>query len=228
MGLSRPSAVPAKTSDAMATPGRKLVLFDLDGTLVRRDTMFMFLRHTHRPPAFAGRMTVASPLLAAHAVGLASAAQAKEGLLRAFYRGWRQRDLLDHGQTFAAAIVQSADALHLTVVDRLERHRRDGDTVCIVSASPAAWVRPLADCLRVEAICTELEFDASERFTGRLAGPNVNGIEKAHAISARHDLKAFDRIVAFGNSSGDLPMLRLAHEAYVVARDGSYSRVHDR
>lgn len=205
--------------------GRTLALFDFDGTISRRDTLFLFLRHTHGPMAILTGMAKMAPLLAAHAAGIASAIQAKEGLLRAFYRGWYRDDLVEQGRRFADTLFRSVDALHQPVMATLKAHVDRGDHVCIASASLDLWVRPFAGYLNADVISTELEFDAKFRFTGRLEGPNVNGDEKARAIATRYRLTEFSRIVAFGNSRGDLPMLRLADEAFLVRRNGKCTRV---
>jgi len=198
--------------------GRALALFDFDGTISQRDTLLAFLRHTHSTAGCLTRLAIVSPVLAAHAAGVSSAATAKATLLRAFYGGWHRDDLNAHGRRFAADLAADTKKLHAAVLERFTHHVNRGDEVCIVSASPAVWVRPFAHALGAQAICTELEYDHAQLFTGRLLGPNVNGGAKAAAIEARYNLAAYARVVAYGNSRDDLPMLRLAHEAYLVRR----------
>ena len=204
---------------------RHLVLFDFDGTISRHDTLFSFLRHTHSAVDCLARCAFVSPILAAHFLGIGSAAMAKASLLSVFYGGWHRQRLDSYGLTFATALCSSQSALHATVVERLARYVDRGDEVCIVSASPSVWVRPFAHFVGAQAICTELEYDHDGRFTGRLAGPNVNGLAKAAAVKARYSLAAFSTVVAFGNSCGDIPMLELAKEAYIVSRNGDCERI---
>lgn len=207
---------------------KSLVLFDFDGTITRRDTLFEFTRHTHSAASRAWRMVIAAPFLTAHAVRLLNARRAKEALLKTFYAGWHRDEFLEHGRRFAEGLMRNRNGVHQSVMARLESHVARGDHVCIVSASASAWVRPFAERCGVDCICTELEFDAALCFTGRLAGPNINGDEKARAVRTRYDVTRFERVVAFGNTKGDLPMLQMAHEAYMVRRDGTYEEMSAR
>jgi len=202
-----------------------LVLVDFDGTLSRKDTLFAFLRFTHGHYGFLSRMAILAPRLGMYSVGVGSAENAKAAVLHAFYKDWHRDALREQGMRFARRLAASDGMMHGSIVDLIRSHVQCGATVCIVSASPDVWVRPFAEQLGSDAICTELSYGVDERFTGRFAGPNINGPEKVRAICSCYDLARFNRIIAFGNSVGDLPMLQLADEAYMVGRDGSKNRV---
>jgi phosphoserine phosphatase len=60
----------------------RLALFDVDGTLTRRDTMFLFLRHTLGTVGALWAVTKVAPLLALHVVGVVDNTRAKQALLR--------------------------------------------------------------------------------------------------------------------------------------------------
>ena len=73
----------------------------------------------------------------------------------------------------------------------------------IVSASLGVYLRPIAERLRFDAVlATELEVGADGRLTGRLAGANVRGAEKARRLDAwLGGEPAY--VWAYGDSSGD-------------------------
>src|SRR5262249_12396536 len=101
--------------------------------------------------------------------------------------------------------------------ERAEWHRDRGDALVIVSASFADYLRPVAEHLRFDAVlATELEVDDHGRLTGRLAGPNVRGPEKARRLDAwiaeRHPDEPVT-VWAYGDSSGDREMWERADHA---------------
>ena len=84
----------------------------------------------------------------------------------------------------------------------------------VVSASPETWIRPWCEAQGMEAIATRLE-EREDRLTGKIAGRNCQGEEKVRRVREIIDLDSYTRIYAYGNSSGDMPMLSLAHERYL-------------
>ena len=64
-----------------------------------------------------------------------------------------------------------------------------------------------------EVIGTRLETN-NGRYTGRFIGKNCNGEEKVRRIAKLYPRSQY-HIVAYGNSSGDIPMLQYAHESYM-------------
>jgi phosphoserine phosphatase len=52
------------------------------------------------------------------------------------------------------------------------------------------------------------------KFTGRFATANCNGQEKVNRINSYLDLKQYKPVFAYGNSSGDKPMLDMADHGF--------------
>ena len=89
----------------------------------------------------------------------------------------------------------------------------------MISASPDVYVAPLAPLLGFDtAYATRLEV-ADGRITGRRLGANVRGAEKARLLNL-HLGDEPARIWAYGNSSGDVDMLALAHVPVYIRRRG--------
>jgi phosphatidylglycerophosphatase C len=65
----------------------------------------------------------------------------------------------------------------------------------------------------VDLIATKLEMKDG-RITGRFLTRNCSGKEKVRRIEERYDVKSFNYIYAYGDSSGDRAMLDLANERY--------------
>ncbi len=201
--------------------------FDFDGTLTTGGSVFDFLS------AVAGRDAVlrASAQLAprlAHAAlaGGEVADRTKEELFTRVLGGI----VTEHVDRVGAEFAVGHLAAHVRpdVRRRLDWHRGRGDSVVIVSASPDAYVRVAAERLAADAaIATLLEVDDSGRLTGRYEGGNCRGEEKIRRLRlwmADAGMEDAD-LWAYGNSRGDLRMLRAAQTGVNVGRLGNFGRL---
>jgi len=194
--------------------------FDFDGTLSPRDNFVPFLRR------FAGTTAVAR----AFAVGGARVARAgrshwsrnamKAEILDQLVGGRDAADLDDVARAFAADVV--AGHLRGEAVERADWHLTQGHRLVIVSASLAAYLRPIASHLRFDAVlATELEVADDGRLTGRMDGENVRGPEKARRLDEwieRELPDATPYVWAYGDSSGDKELWARADRAVRLGR----------
>lgn len=191
---------------------RVVAAFDFDGTLSRRDTFVPFLRSACGDAALAGAIASRLHVLLAAGVGRVSRGRAKETLLQPLLGGRRLADLEPVAEAFAARVL--ATAMWPPGLERLEWHRRRGDEVVIVSASPELYLAPVGRELGARAVlATGLEVDGAGRITGRLAGPNVRGAEKVVRLDAWLGGDAAE-VWAYGNSDGDRQLLARADRGF--------------
>ena len=101
-------------------------------------------------------------------------------------------------------------------VAAIARHRSQGDTLVLMSASVDLYVPALGERLGFgRTICTGVAW-RGEFLDGALATPNRRGEEKARCLEALRAEHAGARITAYGNSASDLPHLRLADRGVLV------------
>jgi len=193
-----------------------LVLFDLDGTITSKDTLFLFLAFTHGKAGMLLGLFKLAPYFALYALKQISPQRMKELLLGQFYAGWSNVNLKEAGERFVAAIISNPTIVRPEMLQILNHAVAQGHTVCIVSASPSIWVRPFAASFQVAYISTELAYDANGVFHGKIDGANMNGQHKAVAINGRYAIAEHQKVIAYGNSKGDAPMLALAHEPHWI------------
>jgi phosphatidylglycerophosphatase C len=198
--------------------GQAVAAFDFDGTLTRRDSLLSFLVFVRGPATTARAVAAESPLFARVLLGRASRDQAKEALLTRLLAGAEVQQLSDSGQAFAERLVTRE--IRPAMRRRLDWHRRAGHQVVIVSASPTIYLDAAGRQLGVDAVlATELEVGADGRLTGRLAGRNCRGDEKASRLRAWLDRSGHEpssQVWAYGDSRGDTEMLALADVAIWV------------
>lgn len=189
-------------------PSPVVAAFDVDGTLTTGDCVTPFLRRA------AGRRLWTT--LLRHPVALAGSAarRDRDGLKElacSALRGIESAEIEHLGEAFAREV--GAGRLRDDTVARLRRHRELAHTVILASASLDPYLVPLGRSLGVDAVvCTVLERGADGRLTGRLAGANCRGAEKARRVRdwLRENDLAGAELWAYGDSSGDDELLALA------------------
>ena len=185
---------------------RSLALFDFDGTLTTRDTFWDFHRF------FWGRRCFLA-LAGTAAKGILSLRLDRDFLKEAFltllWKDVPREEYLAGTLHYAANRVERLlSPLALSVFLRHVERRHD---VYVVTASIKDWIEPWASKYGAQVVGTELEI-VSGLLTGRMKNSNCRGAEKVRRIVEVVDLKNYDKIFAYGNSSGDREMLLLADE----------------
>ena len=188
-----------------------LALFDFDGTITERDTLFDYIRYTYGTGRYFKWMTLLLPWLVALTLKLASAQRVKERLLVWAIGGIS----LERFSVDCYKFCSNRLPLWLRgeALERIKFHESRGDILAIVSASPENWILPWANTRNIKVISTRLVV-VDGKLTGRIAGLNCNGPEKVVRVKQAFNLNDFDKIYAYGDSKGDKELLALASNAY--------------
>jgi phosphatidylglycerophosphatase C len=186
-----------------------LALFDFDGTLSTRDSYLLFTSFLGRKRYLFGCLLL-SPRIIGYLSGIYPNYALKEDFLRFFFRNKTIDDLRLLAHRFCTEKVPAI--IRPGAMERVRWHQDRGDVTAVVSACPRLILEPWCRLIKADLIATELEVDPESRFTGRIEGRNCWGEEKVRRIRSRYELSNFDEIFAYGDSRGDLPMLKMADE----------------
>jgi HAD superfamily hydrolase (TIGR01490 family) len=189
-----------------------IAFFDFDGTITTRDTLLEFIKFTKGRFRFYLGFALNSPLLIAMKLGLISNQTAKERILTWFFRGTTDADFQDRCERFATKVLPTL--LRPKAMEEIRLLQEKKATIVIVSASPENWIRPWAQSLPAEWIATRLQVTDKKVLTGKILGRNCYGEEKVTRIREIYRLPGYTHIYAYGDSSGDGPMLALAHSTF--------------
>ena len=197
-------------------PERVVAAFDFDGTLSTRDNFVPFLKLVAGTPAIGSALTVGALRCGARGRKAWKRDDIKAEVVKRLFTGRNAvaMDVLARG--FADDVVRSY--LRSDIVEKADWHRTQGHELVIVSASLGMYLRPIAERLRFDAVLsTELEVGPDGLLTGRLAGANVRGAEKARRLDQwLADEPAY--VWAYGDSSGDRMLWARADKAVRVGR----------
>jgi len=181
-----------------------LALFDFDGTMISGDSIVSFLKFALK------RKDLSLPgylkgcfFGVLYVLKIIGSCRAKSASMK-FYHALpaEKRQALD--KTFAAQLLKG---VYPGARETLAVHKREGRHTVLVSASTENYMRHVADGLGFDGLlCTPLEKDGSILH-------NCHGAEKVKRIEKyleeRHLRPDFSLSFAYGDSRGDLPMLRL-------------------
>lgn len=193
----------------------RFALFDLDGTLTRRDSFGGWvIGLLRRHPLRCLRVPLLLGPVLLYALRVRDRGELKGAVMHRLFAGLPREQVEGWSRQYAREV--AANGLFADALAALRAHQHAGEEVVLLSASPDTYVPRIGDELGVDrTICTEAGW-SGDRFDGRLAGPNRRGPEKARVLqrlrAERRDLTT----IAYGNSPADLEHMLLCEEAVYV------------
>ncbi|MFN8545603.1 MAG: HAD family hydrolase [Candidatus Binatia bacterium] len=207
---------------------RVAAFFDVDGTLIARNSAQLYMRHMRRTGQ-ARRRDVARTLyfLARYKLGMLDLDRAlaasmdwvrgrAEAALRADCATWYAHDVRPH--------------LVPEMVAAVEAHRREGHVVAIVTSATRYLAEPLGDDLGIEHLLVSQLVVRDGVFTGEVVRPICYGRGKIHwaeRFAASHDID-LGASFFYTDSITDLPLLERVGEPRVVNPDPRLGRLAQR
>ena len=141
---------------------KKLYLFDFDGTLTYKDTMFLFLKYYDSKKYFWSYFKHI-PVFILVKLKLMDAELAKKSFIASVLKGEREikinRKVLAFFDEYYPKIIRES------ALDFFKNIDKNNTTFYLVSASLDIWVRPFAKKMGMTLIATEAQF-VEGRFTG--------------------------------------------------------------
>ena len=185
---------------------RNLYLFDFDGTLTSKDTLFDFLKFSF-PKVYFFNYLIFIPLFIVSRLKIIDAGFVKEMFISKFLKGKSYVEINQLAQNY---FEQNHQELIYSKADEYIKSLSNYNDKFIVSASIDFWIQPFADYYEMGLICTKAKYDEQGFFTGKFASPNCNYQEKKNRIEKEIDLSLYDQIIAFGDTKGDEAMFSIA------------------
>ena len=211
-----PGAAPSAAPSCMLAAA----LFDMDRTLVRKQTASLFIRYLRSRGAATWQDSARTLFwLAQYTMGVVDAHRAasravlrfagtSETVFAARCDDWFRREVETH----------VADAGRRAVAE----HKARGEVVAIVTGTNPYFARPLARRLGIDhVVASEFEVGLDGRFTGRLVDPLCFGHGKVARSRRLGEELGFrvEEATFYSDSYTDLPLLDAVRTAVVVNPD---------
>lgn len=161
--------------------------------------------------AFYKGMLFLLPSLVAMKLKLITNADAKEKLLKLFFKGTPIKEFQNICNRFMAQ--RLPELIRPKALEMINQLKRDQTEIVVVSASADNWVKPWCDNMGIRFLGSCLEV-VNDKVTGKLNGPNCNHLEKVNRIKENYRLSDYQEIYCYGDTNGDKPMLGLATNSY--------------
>ena len=189
---------------------RKLYLFDFDGTLTKKDTLFDFLSYSF-PKEYSFNYFLFIPLFVLAKLKILDKGKVKEKFISKFLKGFSKTDIDKLSNKY---FINNHNTLIYPQADEFIKSINNYNDKFIVSASLDFWLQPFADYYDMGLICTIADFDQKGNFTGKFLSANCNYIEKKNRIEKEIDLSLYDEIIAYGDTKGDEAMFSIADKNF--------------
>jgi HAD superfamily phosphoserine phosphatase-like hydrolase len=195
----------------------RLAVFDLDGTLTRRDTFVPYLQGwLARHPRRRRTLRLLAAVWRFYARGR-DRGRLKSDLIRACMTGATRSEVREWTVLFVAGLDDRT--LNAGALNALARHQAANDRLVLLSASVDLYVPAIGERFGfAESICTGVVW-SGESLDGGLATPNRRGADKLRCIEALRRRFPGAEIAAYGNTAADLEHLAaVEHPLLVNAR----------
>jgi phosphatidylglycerophosphatase C len=189
----------------------KIAFFDFDGTITRKDTLLEIIKFQKGKAAFYLGFLIHGPWLLAYKFKLLPNDFVKQKILTYFFAGIEEGVFQENCNLFAEK--KLPQMIRPAALAEIYKLSKSGFEVVVVSASAGNWIRKWTDSLSLKLISTTLEIK-NGKLTGKIEGRNCHGIQKVIYIKEQWNLTEYKEIYAYGDSSGDRPMLALATKSF--------------
>ena len=199
-----------KVSDTRTT----VAAFDFDGTIIKHDSLLVFIRFAVSP----GRIVLSTiktlPYLALWQLKVIPNYKAKEKLFKALFKGVP----IDDFNKLCIDFIPKIEAMvNPAALDKINWHRQMGHEIVIISASVENWISPWATKIGIDTVlATQIEV-IDGLITGKFLSKNCHGPEKVNRLLQHLPNRETYELYAYGDSNGDKDLLQLAdHKFYRV------------
>lgn len=190
---------------------KKIAVFDFDGTITTKDTLLEFIKFNKGKFSFYWGFLLNLPYLIAFKLKIISNQAAKEKVLKFFFQNTPLTTFKNYCDSFSKNVLP--DLIRQKALKEINRLQSEDITVVIVSASPQNWIQSWANEIGALLLASQLKIKDG-KITGKLLGKNCHGNEKVRRICEVFDLTEHEIVAAYGDSSGDKPMLALAKNSF--------------
>lgn len=190
----------------------KLALFDFDGTVTREDTFTAFVKFATPPLRLKVGYIALIPKILGYKLGFVKGTNIRQSIVYLAFKGLRKDYLEDKAKSFFESYMNTV--LRPNAIEKLKWHKENGDRIVLVSASLDIYLKHWCRDNEIELICSEVDFDG-EFCTGKYKSSDCSGLYKAEKVKDILDLKEFDEIYAYGDTSEDKELLDLADHKYL-------------
>lgn len=190
----------------------KVVVFDFDGNITKKDTLLEFIKFSRGKCKFYLGFLLYSPMLVAYKVKLYSNWKVKQHIFSYFFKGVSIDEFNEWGENFTEIVDQ---IIRPRAIAEIKKSIKEGDVVVINSASIENWILPWAKKTGIEiVIATKIEIDSTNKLTGKFLSENCYGKEKVNRLLELFPVREEYELWVYGDSRGDKELIEFAEKGW--------------
>lgn len=191
---------------------KKVVAFDFDGTLTKKDSFVEFIKFSKGPIYFYSRLPIILYYWILFKLGFLSIDIAKEKIFGFFFRGMSITEFDDYCQKFQYVI---NDFLKQNAITSINSYLENNYETVIISASVENWIIPWATKNNINIIiATQIATDIHGKITGKFSSKNCVGQEKVNRLLEVFPSRTSYVLEAYGDSDGDRELINFADHGF--------------
>ena len=183
-----------------------IAFFDLDGTITSKDTLFEFIKFVVGERYFWFGVLVMSPLILLFLLKIYPSEKLKENFFSFYLKRHTEQELLQKGKEFCDTIMPQI--VYPKALEKIEWFKSENYRIIIITASSSIWLGEWCKQQNIEISATEFEVK-NGIFTGKIAGKNNYGKEKAIRVQKILREETYPVSYGFGDSKADLYFMKL-------------------
>lgn len=190
---------------------KSIAFFDFDGTLTTKDSFIELLKFSTSKFKFYASFLLLSPLLILIKLKLIEGGNGKKIVANFFFKSYGEKEFDELCRSFAKNKIP--EFLKQDGLAKIKEHQNNENQIVLVSASFENYLKYWTNKIDIELIGTKFDVgQANEPI--KFLGKNCNGLEKVNRITAKYELKQYETIFAYGDTSGDKEMLEIADKSF--------------
>ena len=190
---------------------KNIALFDFDGTITKKDSFIELIKYYKGTRSFYTGLILLSPFLLLYKAGIIKNWRTKELVFTYFFKNEPYEIFKNRCKEFSLNVIPSL--IKPSASEAIENHIKNGDRVVIISASFEDVLTNWCELMQIDLIGTRITVKKG-LITGKIEGKNCYGDEKVKRLKEAIDIRQFSEIYAYGDSIGDLPLLKLADHSF--------------
>ena len=189
---------------------KELALFDFDGTISSKDSMFDFFLFSFGKKRFFFSFLALSISFLKFFFRIIDSETIKIIFINHFLLNLSEQEINLLGNKYYQKRIQSI--LRSKAIDKIVWHKSKSHDIYIVTASLDIWIKDWVKEMNVNLISTRIDFK-DKKYIGFFETPNCNGLEKLNRIKREINLEDYSNIYAYGDSKlGDKYLFSIANQ----------------
>lgn len=102
------------------------------------------------------------------------------------------------------------------IIDLIEEQKKSGNRIIVVTSNLDLFVNPIKKLLPVDEVFGTKVKIVNGLINDYIEGENCSGSEKSNVIRAYTSNQQFEKVISYGDSSGDFEMLKSSDESFIA------------